>query len=218
MRIDAIHIFINDLLMKELGGYESPSQIDTALERANMSVFKKYLPFYATSQEAKDALSPFLKSVTFTTGTDGKYTIPSNQNYERLTSIGIAFTDTQGARTRKVRLLPEDAWEDAKISQVRKPTITKPIGLITGLGSFELFPTGVAYGGTVRFLITPATPKYAYTESGRDFNYDDTNSVQLEWSQTYQNEVILKAIEFLGLNLGEDRLVEVGEALINANS
>lgn len=216
MLINEIHDFINDLLMKEQGGYQPHPTIDTALYRASMWKFRKLLPLYETNEQVETALAPFKSELSFATDINGLYTIPGGSNFQRLNGMGISFTDSTGAHTRGVSFVSDDEWEDAKNSQLRKPTITNPVVLRKGVGGFE-FSHAAVYAGKVRFLRTPVAPKYNFTKTGRVVTYNPTGSVNLEWDEKEQNEVIIKSLEFLGLNLGEDRLIQVGEALSNAS-
>lgn len=213
MTIQEIHTFINDLLMKELGSYETPIQIDTALDRSQMKVFNRFLPLYDTSEEAQNALAPFKKTLSFSTGVDGKYTIDPSENFMRVNSWGTVFTDVTGSKTREIDFKHDDEWDRAKSSQLRKPTTSRPIAVRNGLGSIELFPAAV-YAGTVRILRRPVKPEYQFDQTGRVITY--IGAVELEWADNFQNEIILGSLTFLGLNLGDDRLIQIVEALKNA--
>jgi hypothetical protein len=217
MRIDSIHDFLNDLLQKEQKGYKSHPELDKYLDRAQMWMFNSYQQAYAVNQEAQDALSPFKKSIDFGTDINGNYAIPSSENYQNMTGAGIAINIVGvGVKRAKIKFVTEDEYDDRMRSQIRKPSLTEPIGLFTGLGKIHIEPAAV-YAGTVRFLRRPVAPKYDFDQSGRAITYKDSTSVQLEWGERYQNKIILKALEFAGLSLSEDRLIEIGEALQKAN-
>lgn len=215
MRIDTIHDFIRELLDKEQKGWRTPAQIDTALHHGQIRVMNHYLPQYAISQEAMDALSPFKRNLAYGTDAAGYYKVDPSENYQRLTGMGIQYTENSIPRSEPVKVMTEDKWHTRKNSQLRKPSLTKPIALLSGLGEFQFYPAGV-YAGTIQFIRMPKAPKYAYTvdpQNARKLVYDNVNSVQLEWAEIYQDRVILAALEFLGINLGDDRAIQVAEAL-----
>lgn len=217
MRIDSIHNFFNDLLAKEQKGYKSHPEIDNYLDRAQMWLYNVYEQLYATSQEAQDALSPFKKFKDFATDGNGDYAIPSNENYQNMIGSGIVINVVGvGVKRSKIKFVSEDEYDDRMRSQIRKPTLTEPIGIFTGLGKIHIEPAGV-FAGTVRFFRRPVAPKYDFDQAGRVITYKDDTSTQLEWAERYQNKIILKALEFAGVSLSEDRLVEIGEALTKAN-
>jgi hypothetical protein len=217
MTIDEIHNFINDLLDKEQGGYQSHEEIDTAIDRGSMWLYNVFENRYAISQEAQDALSPFKKQLPFTTAGDGSYSLPASENYQTLLGLGVVLMENSQPVPRRVKLLKEDELYDRLRSQLRKPTASEPVGITVNLGGWKLYPARV-YAGYVNFLRRPAAPKYAYTKNGRVASYDAANSVQLEWAERFHNKIVLQALEFLGISLSADRLIEIGETLKNANA
>lgn len=191
-----------------------------------MSLFSDYQPKYATSQRIKDALSPFKDNYTFTTAdtANGIITVPSPtalvnpKNYLNLLSISITYTDTNGIpREREVEVLNEDEITQRKNSQIDTPTATAPIAESTGFGIWQLWPAQT-YSGIVRFLRRPKAPFFAYnTISGRVIVYEPANSIQLEWPEQYQDDVLIKALQSAGVNLDDNEIAQFAELKSSQN-
>lgn len=212
MTIVQIHEFLRDLISKEQKGYFTPTQIDTALDRGQMRVFKNYLPLYAYNTEAQDALSPFKRVLTYSTDVAGAYNVAPEETFQALIGMGIQYSDGGVIRTEGIHFPGEDALSNRLNSQLRKPTQQKPIGEVVGIGKFLLYPAAV-YAGTIRFIRRPKAPYYSFVQVGRSVTYQDGSSVQLEWGERYQDEVILAALTYLGINLSDDKTIQISEAL-----
>lgn len=212
MEINLVHDFINDLLRKEQKGYQDPEQIDTALNRGQMRVFNTYRSVYASDNEAKEALAPFVKKLQYGTQADGTYQVDAAQEFQGLTGLEIQYLENGRKRYKEVSFPDEDEFGSRLGSQLLEPTLTDPIGEVIGFGKYQLHPAGV-YAGTIRFLKKPQDVKFAYTESGRTISYDASKSKQLEWADKYVDKVILAALTYLGINLGDGEILQISEAL-----
>ena len=111
----------------------------------------------------------------------------------------------------------ENQLANAVKSALRKPTVTAPIGVDKGSsdanGNYEIYTQlypKVPYAGEMIYLRKPAKPKYAFNQTGRTIVYDPTNSVQLEWTNTYVSKIIGKAMMYLGLNMDEKDFIQFG--------
>lgn len=209
-----IHKFIDLLCNKEQIAYFSPEEKDQYLFRASNWCYSDYWGIYATSQDAQDALAPFKASYNFTNGTSplGLITLPSD--YEHFLGGWAQSYDNANQRILYYGfdVVNDDELAERLMSQLRPITTTKPIGQWVGKGKIQLWPK-LANAGYISYLKSPVSPKLDYTLSGvdgRDFTYNSGASTQLEWSETYLNKVVFKAIQFIGLNIDEDTFVKYG--------
>ena len=113
-------------------------------------------------------------------------------------------------------IIREDELPARRNSQLLAPSATRPIGIERASGSFKLYPEQV-HAGTLRFFRRPAAPVFSYTQSGREIVYDVNTSTQLEWTEPYVNKVVLKALMFMGVNLDNPMLQQLGLALPQNN-
>jgi len=205
MNLEESYTFLNFWLNKTFGYYYSPEELDLIVDRGSLKLFSTLYPQYATSQRIKDALSPFRETYTFgyPDSLNGLVTIPSDRNFLHTLDISISYYISAHSVTKQVAInLPnEDERADRLNSQVDPVTATSPIGEMVGFGSVQLYPQ-VQYTGKYTFLRRPAKPYFAYTLiSGRVITYDPANSVQLEWAEDWQNQVLINALDSVGINI-----------------
>jgi hypothetical protein len=207
------HNLLDFFINKYKNTYFTPEEKDMVIDHSQMAVFADYQPKYAISQRIKDALSPFRARYDFSyqDSLNGIITIPANRNYQNLLDCHINIDISSRGITIPVAIsmANEDVLVNRLNSQKDPVTITSPVGEISAVGQIQLYPQ-VQYRGTVTFLRRPQKPVFVYTYvSGRPF-YDSINSIQLEWGEKQQREIVIKALSYLGVNLSEADLVQWG--------
>jgi len=220
MTIQEIFDFIDEMTAQERGGFNTPAEKEAALDRASMTMFTFYRKIYATSIQAKEALSPFRVRYDYVTDGSGEITLTAGQEFVSLLSMDVTINDPDSPsgfdpdRRFPVSFPNEDELADRLNSQTKQPTRTAPIADIIDVGYYNLYPQ-VVHAGTIRFLKRPAKPVYGYTQAGRVITYDPNTSTQLEWTEPYLNDVIFLALRFLGVNLSNEYLNEVMTQYLN---
>lgn len=211
MNIYEICQFLNFYVQKQRGTYFSFDELCEALDRAQMALYSDLYASYGTSQRSQDALSPFLSEYPFTplTTVSGVIVLPSNSNYLNLLSIYITYTATgHGTQYKGIDIVNKDEKVARLQSQVKPNTTTSPFGEIIAPRFFRVWPQA-GYTGTVVYFRRPAKPYLAYTLiSGRVPYYDAVNSVQLEWEETFIDDIMIKTLESLGVNMGDDKTLQ----------
>ena len=215
MTLQEIHSFIDKLIDKEIGEV-SPADKDVALDRASMWQFNEYKKDYGTTAEATEALDPFYVSLSYATDGSGLYTVPGGQNFLHLLGMDVSVTEAgHGVRIWPVEILKANKTSRLN-SQLLAPSATEPVAEKTGPTSFKMYPAQL-HAGTIRFLRRPAKPVYGYTRTGRQITYNSGTSTQLEWTEPYINKVIARALFFLGVNLDNNVLQQLGVTMPKAN-
>lgn len=214
MTIDKVHERINFIRDQEIGGYNTPAEIDNALDTASMWCFNDYRERYATDVTAYEALAPFKKKLDFITSGGGTLTVSSLVGYEeyaQLLNIQVAVVDADISAARKwdVTISTDDEMSSRQNSQLNPIAVTNPIAEELGVGVFQLYPE-TTHAGTIRYLKRPAKPVFGYTEAGREITYNSGSSTQLEWNDIFINKIIARALNILGVNLDNDKLVAYG--------
>jgi len=216
--INDIHDFIHLIERKERGGFTSDAEIDMYLERAQMECFTDYFKEYGKTQVVHDALTIFKVTWPFSYADCPNGLLNYPDGYTHLLGLSvIGYDNVLGQTYNEVRYMNENQLANALKSELRKPTITSPIGVDKGssdaLGNYEIYTQlypKVAYAGEMIYLRKPAKPKYGFTQSGRTITYNPTTSVQLEWTNTYVSKIIGKAMMYLGLNMDEKDFIQFG--------
>jgi len=206
---------------KKQGFWYSPEECCDIIDRGQISLYSDLQPKYATSQRIKDSLAPFrsLYSFGYSDTLGGVVTIPSNTNYLDLLDLWIQYDISARSIVKQVpvAMINEDVRAIRLDSQIDPVTVSSPIGEMTGKGIIQLYPK-VQYTGQVTFLRRPVKPVFAYTTiSQRVIVYDAANSVQLEWKESDQNAVLLKALESIGINLSDQEVAQYAEMKTQEN-
>ena len=216
MNISDSFDFLNFYINKNTGSWYTISELTALIDRAQMALYSDYKNKYASSQIIKEILSPFRSSYNFTTLVSG-YVIVPDTTYLDLLDIQIYFTVSNRTVYAPVKLVNEDERAYRLNSQIDPVTVTSPIGEQTAPRTFRLYPAS-AYNGNVTYLRRPVAPVFGYTVvSGRVIVYNPSTSTQLEWRETEQNEIILKALSSIGINIGSQEIQQWSEVKTQAN-
>lgn len=202
--INDLYNFYQYVVRKERGVFVTIPQFNANMDGGQMDAFMEYFKGYGENQEVHDALRVFKVYQPFTSSAAGFVTYPSN--YFHL--LGSPFTVT-GSTVNTLKFVNEDELSFALTSQLRAVTTAYPIGVDTSTG-FSIYPQSTQ-SGAYFYLRRPATPVLAYTQSGRTITYDSANSVQLEWGETYWNNILAKALRYSGVNMDEKGISDFAE-------
>ena len=163
------HTAIRFYLNKEQGGWASPEEIDDNGQLGQMAWYVACLPYYGKDQKFNEPLSTFYTKQLFTTASDGKITLPTNDTvipcYESLAVVNVSYYDGTRQRYKGVKLLPEDQISERLDSQTLMPTVTNPAGEDVKGGIIQLYPLAVM-SGNVTYLRLPAKPNFVYSQAG----------------------------------------------------
>lgn len=221
MNISECFDFINFWANKVTGQWYTISELTQIVDRGQMSLYADIQPKYATSQHIKDALAPFRSSYTFgyNDTLNGVITIPSNTNYLNLLDCHIEYDISARSITKQVgiAMVNEDQRANRLDSQIDPVAATSPIGEMIGARTIQLYPK-VQYRGVVTFLRRPVAPVFGYSViSGSVIVYDPNTSTQLEWSEEWQNAVLIKALSSIGINLQDGQIAQYAQLKTQEN-
>lgn len=213
MDLQTAYNYLNFEVNKVFATYYSPPEFDLIVDRAQMSLFNRYYDDFGTSQRLNDSLAPFKRIFQFTNSTSPGGFVVLPEEYEHLLSL---YTIVQNSITgqpqnRPVPIMNEDEKPARDNSQIYPPSIYDPYAMIMEGWDLQLFPQ-VPQAGIVYYLARPVPPKFVYTiVSGRVPLYDPVNSVQLQWADKDQNLILIKALSTLGINVGEQSIIQYAE-------
>ena len=184
------------IVRKERGVFLTYPEAGMILDNGQMELLADSFAQYQVNQSIVDALSPFKKYTQFTSTSSGDVVMPDD--YQHL--LGSVFT-VSGSTVNPVRFVNEDELPYAITSQLRPVTTTSPIAIDSALG-FQLYPQS-QQTGFFTYLRRPNIPVCAVTQVGRVITYDPVNSVQIEFYDIYINNIISRALKYLGINISE---------------
>lgn len=210
MNIQECFDFLNFWINKKTNSWFTIAELTAIVDRGSLSLYSDLQPKYATSQHIKDALAPFKVTENFTTLVSGNVVV-AGTDYLNLLDIQIYYTVSDRRIYSPVQLVNEDERAQRLNSQIDPVTATSPIGEQVGIKTFRLYPAA-AYSGNVTYLRRPVKPVFGYTLiSERVVVYDAGTSTQLEWSEEWQNAVLLKALSSIGINLSSAEVSQYAE-------
>lgn len=200
--ISNIHDLISFIERKERGVFTLPPQKDIILNAGQLDVYNRYFePYNQGNENIHDALKPFKVDYQFASDSNGFVSLPANAIH----LLRNVFT-VYGSTVNRAREVNEAQWVDAITNQLRPVSLTRPVYKQYQTG-FTLYPQ-TTQAGFLSYLKLPAVPVYGYTQSGRQITYDPATSTQIEFDDIYVNEIIARAMFYLGYNLSEADISE----------
>lgn len=240
-----INTFMNKLLLiinKESGGYFTPEERNDAIAMASQQMFNEQYGHYRkysspgspkplfsweVSQNLSDQIGVFLKHRDIVINSQGIYSLPDD--YYHVSALAYRYFQNPDCAEdpsivpdhRPIRIMSNDRIYNRIKNPIVPASKKKPICTFYGItgdhpnGYIQFYPTNL---GLARFdyLRTPAVPVWGYTIQSGVPVYDATSSIDIEWPGTSENELIMMAAKFLGINLREDQLYQYAQAEINS--
>lgn len=201
-RIKSIVEQVSFYLGKAQSGYNSPDIITRELNTESLNKFKDLISEYAKTRQISEYLQPFLNDEPAqTVPAGGKISKPNG--YEH----GVVVSLEDGT---EVVILETKPFIHRKKHPNKAPTTTYPICRMYG-STIEIAPADPGQKVIVSYFKPPTSVVYAFTQSGENYNYDDDNSVDWEWSQLMTDDIVLRVLSNFGINLKDGQLIEYGE-------
>jgi len=200
MTIEEIHDIIIQDINKQQNAYVTHEDIDRALHRAQLDQYKDYMDIIreynhlkgasqttsSTLHRAINSLRSFFVSEEESSSNQGVFTIPDDCEF-----IDSLWTQNYS----DVKFLTHKEALKRHNSDIIPPTTSEPIAVM-GDTTILVFPID-DIDLRLWYYKTPPTPKFAYTISNRVVTYEEGDSVQLDWNETDQNNIINRALAYL---------------------
>jgi hypothetical protein len=214
MTIEDVHKWINFIADKSIDNYFTSDEIDRSLDRAQIAYFNSEYSYYALAEKLQDSLSPFKVTYNFLTSDTPSGVITLTSDYMYMTGGYVTVVINGNTRNKSLKILSEDEVAYRLESKLRPVSTSKPFatiyGKVSGITLIQLYPK-TSMAGTIFYLRRPAVPKFAYTQVGRVITYDPTNSVQLEWGESEIGEIMIRALEYLGVNAQDQTVAQFAD-------
>lgn len=222
MTIQEIHDYILYILDKEQGGYVSSDEIDMALDRAQMTIFRHYLGntrqyqvgreippvAYGMTAVVNEALMPFR---TTTSTAASSQTINYTFGTEPISFIAVDYTTAAGGYVQ-AEVVAQEEFDYRRDSIVHAPSEEYPVVDFmaynkSALGVTLRYLPGTLSGRTftIHYLRRPVAP-------------DLGTSVTLEWNEIQLNEIMNEAIQILSTNTQNQIAAGFGNNKVNTGS
>lgn len=194
--IDLVHKIIREQIRKYRAAYKTPEEIDNALYRGLIDFYNGLFKSKQNSQQ----LTRYLVEQTCNISSTNVFPLSSNFNRP------VGIISTVSGQQYEGDVLSENEWLDRKNSFIVPPTLQFPIARIVG-SNVEFYPSDAGNYKLVYYR-SPVQPKFSYTISNnRDIIYTSVGSVDVDVNQPALNDVIVRAIGYLGVSLNDQGLL-----------
>ena len=223
INVNELYKFVQFVANKEQSGFVKPEEFNIAADRAQMQFFMErynnpaeYQPgrpvprvAFQQTQKVSDDLRIFMVNETITSP---QSILALSANYVHL----ISLRKTDGSH---IKLLDDYELGHVLNSALTPPSNMYPVASIIG-DSIILYGTGSA---NLTYLRRPEKPFWEYLKDAQgqpvDLQnnpitypmYDPINSVNLEFPDETFNEIAIRILSFVGINLRENQLTQYTE-------
>jgi hypothetical protein len=202
--INDIYQLINYIFSKQLGDFISPEEVMPCLDAAQLELFEEEFKAYSVNQTIVDSILPFKTVQDFTANSSG--VVSFQPDYMHL--LAGAYTTTNST-VNPIRFVTESELPYYLTNQLRPVLLSSPCAVNIANG-FQLFPAS-AQTGKYSYMKRPVTPVLSYTVVSRVFTYNSGSSVQLQFSDAYINNIISRALKYIGISLGEEEVQQFAQ-------
>ena len=203
----------------------SPEEFDFVVNSAQLKYYKtklglpeQYQPgvplpqqVFSENQLSESALRKFKVLIGYddttplTVDAKGSATLPSDFYY----LIEMTHTDTN--RIRFVELVTDQEFAQRISSKIKQPSRMFPIASMMA-SSMRVYPKDIQYMNMI-YLRLPKDIHFAYKEEDGFITYDSINSVQFEWNEVEQVDILSITLETMGINLKRGELFQYAEKM-----
>ena len=228
MNLEEWRIVCNNLISQKGAGVNIvPEQWELMLHVAQLKHYKRKLGLpeeyrpgqpmptqaFEITKRISDDLSPFMVEIgrngqlPLPVSAQGEATLPADFFYP--TGILYNLITPKGIKPKNVPLLTDKEWNETMSSQIIKKTKQYPIANIKN-GYIRFAPLNLQFVDFT-YLREPVRPVYAFTNTGGLMQYDNANSVQLEWDELNQLDIMYMLLGDLGVVVSKKEIVDYGE-------
>ena len=206
--IKQIHDLITLATDKGLTTYHSDSQIDDAIDQAQMTLFRQLNERMKIDKSVANLLLPFeLKASITITAKIG--TVPTDFEHE------IEVWSVDGNSVHQPIVIKQETF-----FRRRRRTTSDPIDTMS-----DRVNTGIIYYDSgkkieieqqvtpvyMRYYKRPVKPEYVTTLTNGQYVYDDSGSTDVEWSHTVHDIITEGSCNILGVNLRDLQVQRFGQ-------
>jgi len=139
---------------------------------------------------------------------DGYADIPEDYYYPL--SMWYKTAEVDGKRkTKKIEIITDARWEFVISSHVVYPTLMRPY--CNFKSDFIQFAPAELTDVSFTYIRKPAEPLFVLKETVNGFEYDSENSVQLEWDELNQIDIISLMLGQLSIPTGQSDIYAISE-------
>ena len=240
MTIDEIYRLVQTFANKEQRGFITPSDFNLLAKQAELELVNKRLNILQeksqprkaggfieeslTPEMAEQDLAPFLISKRFNVSSSVVASGYSEAEVAAIIlgklggSIFILPDESLGINSH----IPLEIVSSKNINKILrsslvKPSIDFPIGLMSGSSTSErlkikIFPDNIKNVMVYYYHLPSIPPQWNYVTVAGKPVHDPSNSTQFKFPSRVHSEIVVKILEYLGVNLREAQLVQYAQS------
>tara|TARA_R110002167_G_scaffold110108_2_gene280386 strand:- start:146 stop:826 length:681 start_codon:yes stop_codon:yes gene_type:complete len=214
MTIDDIFNLVQVFSNKEQRGSVTPGDFNLLAKKAQMEIIdgrlraiearvpyksKGFQDIDISPSRAKQDLNPILTKSSALAYSGNLFTLPADY---------IQILEVMHNSTTPVDVVDDSTINYILRSTITSPSVDNPVALMYG-DKVEVFPSSIVADITVKFYDKPADPIWAYVSIGASNNpiHDSSNSVEFTLGPACHNEIVIKILEYVGVNLRDADIV-----------
>jgi hypothetical protein len=212
---------VNFIIRKNQNGTIRPSDFNNIINVAQVSYmdyllgeFQKYLPGrpmaaveFGQNQDIRQRLTPFIKTPATLTINAGTGISPYPTDFQAADAMYY------GQYNRRVKYIQQDRL-DSHLNSYIDPITTSPVYLTIDTG-LQFYPTNL---GTAKFSYI-GTPRTMFWNSTTDIYgravYNSVGSVQPQWYELDQLQIVVRALAQIGVNLQLNAVQQYAQMIKN---
>lgn len=210
MTINDIYNSVKFIANKEQKGYIKPSEFNTLAKQAQLELINEKLDkirkhkslertgtnYRGAGEDVDDFYNEVgvLSTEATLTYSSNKFQYPTDVMYVQWLVYEPSSSPTP------IELVDRHNVNQVLRSSLVAPSVEYPIAIRTS-GGYEVFPTTITSGVKLQYYKEPASPVWGYQASGNDYIYNSNTSVQLELPDSCHNDIIIKILKYVGINL-----------------
>jgi hypothetical protein len=186
--IESLHNDVRATLKKNKGSFVSPGDIDKAVNKSSIDLINSVIEEYDMGNRMRVDHS-MLKMFAFTTSVE-EVDIPTDM----VKLVGLFGDDYEG------EVLDYREFVARKQSVIMPPVSDRPIITTYLLGTtskLRLLPAVDTIAYKIAYWKQPTVGIYGYTFSNGVYTYASGSSTDLDWPNSYYNEILNRALVYL---------------------
>lgn len=192
---------------KGVTGYHSDQQIMDALDSVQMSFFRLLVKEFAKTKQIRNELLPFQKRANVTL-TSRIGTLPGDFEHE------IDLWATVSGVDQPIRIIESGMFRTRMNDPIDTPSTTNLFANIYFDSGRKIEVCAQVSPIVLNYFKRPIKPVYATTLNSGQYVYDDSNSVDVEWTALVHDVLVERTLLLLGLNMRDQQVQRVGASPI----
>jgi hypothetical protein len=199
-----VHDQIKIATDKGITEYHAPAEIDNVIDNGQMGFFRELVKEFAKTKIVRNELLPFQRRANVTIASNVG-SLPTDFEHEMDVWANVGGVDYE------VRLFEAGMFRRRLRDPIDIPSTTNLMANIYFDTAKKIEVSNQITPVVMNYFKRPIKPFYATTLSGAQLIYDDTNTIDMEWSQICHDIIVERSLLLLGLNMKDGQIQRAGQ-------